>query len=70
MDRKSKNIRTNSEAWLSIKAQCVILIDPKNVPSFLIIYIYCFNWNVSNLFAVEDLLIYVLLLVKISKNNL
>ena len=40
--------------------------DPKKSPLFFNVYIYCFNQDVSNLFAVEDPLIYVLLLVKIS----
>ena len=39
-----------------------------NVPCFLNIYIDRLNWDVSNLFAVEDPLIYILLLVKISND--
>ena len=40
-------------------------VTQKNVPCFLKIYIYRLNWDISNLFAVEDLLIHVLLLAKI-----
>ena len=40
-------------------------VTQKNVPCFLNIYIYRLNWDISNLFAVKDSLIYVLLLVKI-----
>ena len=45
-------------------------VTQKNVPCFLNIYIYRLNWDISNLFAVEDPLINVLLLVKISNDYL
>ena len=40
-------------------------VTQKNVPCFLNIYIYRLNWDISNLFAVEDPLIHVLLLANI-----